>query len=111
MVSTVQNMHPAVLCFCEVGTATQPLDDQMMRRITEIVATTWSAAATEHGDPHIQFHYAIGSPYLTAWDANQCDCTHFGIMQEIFAHKEPRTAPREIAPRERPYNDAKLIFN
>ena len=72
-----------------------------MKRITEIVKTTWSAAATDHSDPDIQFDYEVGSPYLTAWNASHCNCKHFRIMQDIFAHKEPRTAPREIAPREK----------
>ena len=90
--SIMQNMHPAVLCLCEVGTATQPLNAQMMTRLTEIVVKAWSAAATEHGSANIQCHYELGSPYLTAWDANHCDCRHFRIMQQIFQHKDPRTA-------------------
>ena len=70
--SIVREMNPAVLCFCEVGTATQSLTELVMRTLTGVVKTTWSAAATEHGDPDIQFHYAVGSPYVTAWVANQC---------------------------------------
>ena len=94
-------MNPAVLCFCEVGTATQPLTEVVMKMLQFVTEVTWSAAATEHRNPDIRFHYEDGSPYLTAWDANQCDCKHFRIMQDIFAHKEPRTAPKEIAPREK----------
>ena len=92
VLSIVQNMQPAVLCFCEVGVASIPLRDREMRLLTELVKQTWSAAATEHRNPDIRFHYEDGSSYLTAWDANQCDCKHFTIMQDIFAHREPRTA-------------------
>ena len=92
VLSIVSNMHPAVLCFCEVGTATAPLTKQNMICLTESVAAAWKHAATEHVDPDIQFHYVIEHPYLTAWDAKQCDCRHFRIMWNMFAHKDPRTA-------------------
>ena len=90
--SIVSNMHPAVLCFCEVGTATTPLTEQNMTRLAEIVAAAWEDAATEHVEPDIQFRYLTESPYLTAWDAKQCDCSHFRIMWDVFQHKERRTA-------------------
>ena len=64
--SIVSNMHPAVLCFCEVGTATNPLTEQIMKCLTEIVAAAWKDAATKHVEPDIQFHYVTGVPYLTA---------------------------------------------
>ena len=90
--SIVQNMHPAVLCFCEVGVASIPLSDHEMRLLAELVQRKWSADATKHRNPDLRFHYENESPYLTVWDANQCDCRHFTIMQDIFDHKEPRTA-------------------
>ena len=90
--SIVSNMHPAVLCFCEVGTATTPLTEQNMVCLTQSVAAAWKDAATKHVEPEIRFHYVTEKPYLTAWDAKQCDCRHFRIMWNVFQHKEPRTA-------------------
>ena len=90
--SIVRNMHPAVLCFCEVGTAMRPLTEQNMICLTQSVAAAWKDAATEHVEPDIRFHYVTESPYLTAWDAKQCDCRHFRIMWSVFQHEEPRTA-------------------
>ena len=63
VLSIVKNMHPAVLCFCEVGTATNPLTEQIMKCLTEIVAAAWKDAATEHTEPDIQFGYDTGYPY------------------------------------------------
>ena len=80
VLSIVSNMHPAVLCFCDVGTATTPFTRQSMTRLTEIVTAAWKDAATEHVEPDIKFHYDTSSPYLTAWYAKQCDCRHFRIM-------------------------------
>ena len=85
-------MHPAVLCFCEVGTAITPLTEQNMICLTQSVAAAWKDAATEHVEPDIRFHYVTESQYLTAWDAKQCDCRHFRIMWNVGQHKEPRTA-------------------
>ena len=92
VLSIVEKMQPAVLCFCEVGTATNLLTEQMMKRLTEIVAAAWKDAATKHVEPDIQFHYDTDAPYLTAWDAKQCDCRHFRIMWNVFQHKAPRAA-------------------
>ena len=89
--SIVSNMHPAVLCFCEVGTATTPLTEQNLVCLTQSVAAAWKDAATKHVEPEIRFHYVTEKPYLTAWDVKQCDCRHFRIMWNVFQHKEPRT--------------------
>ena len=90
--SIVSNMHPAVLCFCEVGAATTPLTEQNMTRLPEVVAAAWKDAATEHVEPGIQFHYVTTSPHLTAWDAKQCNCKHFRITWRDFQHDGPHTA-------------------
>ena len=90
--SIVSNMHPAVLCFCEVGAATTPLTEQNMICLTQSVAAAWKDAATEHVEPDIKFHYVTTAPYLTAWDAKQCDCRYFRIMWKVFQHEDPRTA-------------------
>ena len=63
-----------------------------MKCLTETVAAAWKDAATEHVETDIKFHYVTESPYLTAWDAKQCDCRHFRIMWNVFQHKAPRTA-------------------
>ena len=53
MRSIVKNMHPAVLGLCEVGTATNPLTEQNMKCLTEIVAAASKDAATGHVEPDI----------------------------------------------------------
>ena len=90
--SIVKSMDPTVLCFCEGGAATNPLTDEDMECVTEVVAAAWTDAATKHAEPEVRFHYASGVPLLTAWDAKQCDYRGFWIMRNVYPHKAQHTA-------------------
>ena len=66
VLSILSNMHPAVLCFCEVGTAATPLTEQNMICLTQSVAAVLKDAATKHVEPDIRFHHVTEKPYLAA---------------------------------------------
>jgi len=99
VLSIVQEMAPAVICFCEVGNVMSPLNADHIRAIEATVHTAWANArvrdtATEHVVPDIRFLHTKQEPYLVAWDATAVDCKHQRILRNRYVHAdgEPRTA-------------------
>jgi len=99
VLSIVQEMAPAVICFCEVGNVMSPLNADHIRAIEATVHTAWANArvrdtATEHVVPDIRFLHTKQEPYLVAWDATAVDCKHQRILRNLYVHAdgEPRTA-------------------
>ena len=86
-------MAAAVLCLCEAGNVMSPSSLKEIEEVEATIQRTWEDAATEHVDPNIRFFYTEGEPYIIAFDANLCDCTHPRILRNLYvAGKEPSTA-------------------
>ena len=67
VLSIVCRASPAAICFCEVGTASEPLSPENRKELCDIISREWKQhepAATEHG---VAFLFQDNLPYLTAY--------------------------------------------
>ena len=87
----VRQMTPAVLCMCEVGTASDLLTEVHMQEITNTIQKVWRSHATE--DFRLRFLFIAHAPYMTAYNELQVQCTEHRILRNIYgARRQPRTA-------------------
>ena len=87
----VRQMTPAVLCMCEVGTASDLLTEAHMQEIAKTIQKAWKTHATEHF--RLRFLFTADAPYMTAYNEVQVQCTEHRILRNIYgAQRQPRTA-------------------
>ena len=61
----VRQMTPAVLCMCEVGTASDLLTEAHMQEIAKTIQKAWTTYATEHF--RLRFLFNADAPYITTY--------------------------------------------
>ena len=65
----VRGMKPTMLCMCEVGEASKPLNQRHMKQIAKTIQEAWQCAVTE--DVNLKFLFETGAPYMTAYNERQ----------------------------------------
>ena len=63
--NVVRNMHPAMICMCSVGEASNAFSATQMQEVADQIIAAWKNAATELVDIHVL--YEAGFPYMTAY--------------------------------------------
>jgi len=87
----VRGMKPTVLCMCEVGEVSKPLNQGHMEQIAKTIQEAWQCAVTE--EVNLKFLFETGAPYMTAYDESQVQCTEHRILRKLYsARGESRTA-------------------
>ena len=98
MLSIVIQATPAAICFCEVGTASEPLSPENRTKLCDIISRAWKEycpAATEHG---VEFLFHDNLPYLTAYRPDLLRCTQLTAIHNVYcAGGRPRTAQLFLA--------------
>ena len=87
----VRQMTPAVLCMCEVGTASDLLNEVHMQEIANTIQKAWRSHATE--DFRLRFLFIADAPYMTIYNELRVQCIKHRILRNIYAaQRQPRTA-------------------
>ena len=98
VLSIVCRASPAAICFCEVGTASEPLSPENRKELCDIISREWKQhepAATEHG---VEFLFQDNLPYLTAYRPDLLRCTQLTAIHDLYHSGGcPRTAQLFLA--------------
>ena len=87
----IRQFDPAVICFCEVGEVSIPLEEQNFDDLKHRTRQAWTScgAAAEH----VEFLQTPDKPYLTAYRTDRVTCSHYRILSDLYpAQGSERTA-------------------
>ena len=76
--SIVRTHEPVVICFCEVGEASNPLTLCQMSTLSQAIEDTWHELLQS---TQLQHAFEQGYPYLTVWDSSRVHCFNFHITK------------------------------
>ena len=89
--SVVRKMSPALICLCEVGVASQPLNAAQMAEVNQQCMQTWRASSAQAQELCSMFE--TGAPYISIYDKSKVHCSDHRIIHDLYyAQGQPRTA-------------------
>jgi hypothetical protein len=92
----IRGFDPAVICFCEVGDVSKPMEARHLDDLQDLTRLAWTrcGAAAEH----VGFLQTIGKPYLTAYRTDRLTCSRYRILSHLYhAQGLERTAQHFLA--------------
>ena len=112
--SIVANMHPDILCMCEVGEAGSLMTEEPLEEVRKWCLEQWKRTATgregagwrsleyksaqawkeAQDNLSLSVLYEKEAPYMTIYDSQKCTCRCSTILHDVYKPKvnEPRTA-------------------